>query len=96
MRWEYHTETTYDLNDINGSDEFRELYQLVTNTFKQLGQEGWELVSVDNGIAYFKRAINEQEPGYFTPEYFDKINEMAMKQISQAIVEVPTKQSYDD
>lgn len=23
----------------------------------KLGQEGWELVSVDNGVAYFKREI---------------------------------------
>lgn len=30
--------------------------------FSDMGKEGWELVSVDDGIAYFKREIKPEIP----------------------------------
>lgn len=49
QKWEYHIEHTY-IFEGDGVDDFRE-------EAKRLGQRGWELFSVDNGIAYFKRPI---------------------------------------
>jgi hypothetical protein len=36
--------------------------------FMTLGYEGWELVSVDSGIAYFKRPKFELKPPELKPE----------------------------
>ena len=33
-----------------------------------LGNQSWELVSVDNGIAYFKRPIDEAERAKWSEE----------------------------
>lgn len=45
MKWEY---LVTQLNRETFKDEDR---------LNELGQSGWELVSVDNGIAYFKRPL---------------------------------------
>ena len=34
-------------------------YQRGELILSRIGKEGWELVSVDNGVAYFKRPIDE-------------------------------------
>lgn len=30
------------------------------NYIQELGQDGWELISVDNGVAYFKRPLRAE------------------------------------
>jgi hypothetical protein len=34
-------------------------HKIISKTIDELGAEGWELVSVHNGDAYFKRAMPE-------------------------------------
>ena len=48
MRWEYQV-----LGIVKDNDSAN------LRRFGAVGAEGWELVSVDNGIAYFKRPIKE-------------------------------------
>lgn len=48
-KWEY---KSLDMNSFVSRHRAMEYLEKV-------GQEKWELVSVDNGIAYFKRPINE-------------------------------------
>ena len=49
MKWEYLT-SAIPKNARNTIEE-------VDDKFEYYGKQGWELVSVDNGIAYFKRPI---------------------------------------
>lgn len=55
MRWEYQW-TNFNLLDYTAQEK--------GEFFLEIGQEGWELVNVDNGIAYFKRPL--QEKGFGT------------------------------
>lgn len=54
MKWEY---LTYRL--INHIDNISaiSLVEHYTHMLNNYGSVGWELVSVDNGIAYFKRPL---------------------------------------
>lgn len=69
MKWEYKIATLWpdvlSETDDNITSDNQEL-------LNQIGEEGWELVSVDSGIAYFKRAIN-YVIGNVTQEEFDKL-----------------------
>jgi len=42
-----------------------------TDSFNKLGLEGWELVSVDNGMAYFKRELKPKSEAEIL-KYFDE------------------------
>jgi hypothetical protein len=72
MTWEYklirpneHSLNFIQRNNCNctaeqkrSPDHVHEKY--LTKNFNDLGAEGWELVSVDNGSAYFKRQLAEE------------------------------------
>lgn len=49
MKWEY---TTYFVSEAPDR---------VEASFNKLGAMGWELVTIDRGIAYFKRPIQDVE-----------------------------------
>jgi len=68
MKWEYHFANIEHPDNTTGKHRKAEL-------LNELGTKGWELVSVDNGMAYFKRPINECLPSYFAPAYFDRLNQ---------------------
>lgn len=55
MKWEYFLYRFFYSEELDTLEE-------QAKVFKELGQENWELVSVDNGIAYFKRPILEKIP----------------------------------
>ena len=46
---------TYSIVNVNNSQGF------VTSLLNNKGMEGWELVSVWNGIAYFKRPLYDED-----------------------------------
>ena len=53
MKWEYLTAKVCVPHSIPD-----------TAILRGAGLEGWELVSVDNGVAYFKRPISKESPIY--------------------------------
>jgi len=53
MKWEY---MALSLKGLMGK------YSIYNPTIDKIGAEGWELVSVDNEIAYFKRPLEEIPP----------------------------------
>lgn len=54
MKWEY---KVISLRAIEELGDFLTIPHRTSDGFRKLGLDGWELVSVDNGIAYFKRLI---------------------------------------
>lgn len=48
MKWEY--AVTWDFDWDTKNDE-------IFDELQRLGQEGWELITVDKGVAYFKRPL---------------------------------------
>jgi len=65
MKWEYKlTIGLSDSDDVTALDVFG-------NNYNSLGQQGWELVAVDSGIAYFKRAL--ESGGIDEKEFNDKV-----------------------
>lgn len=56
-KWEYYAYRFVDIVNFNTLDDRMKV-------FKELGLDGWELVSVDNAMAYFKRPIEEEIPVY--------------------------------
>lgn len=55
VKWEYQEmslRAIYDLGD-KSTIPYR-----TNDGLNKLGREGWELVSVDNGMAYFKRPVD--------------------------------------
>ena len=61
MKWEY---LVVVLSRI--IDDFFQEKAVMDNSeiLCTVGRDGWELVSVDNGIAYFKRPIQEPTKNY--------------------------------
>lgn len=57
MKWEY---TVRPIKIREGDDHF----ELLIKYLNLQGDNGWELVSINNGIAYFKRPIQEEIPVY--------------------------------
>lgn len=52
MKWEY--------DYVYPTDRPDKLQETIA-VMKDMGRDGWELVSVDNGIAYFKRPLLESQ-----------------------------------
>jgi hypothetical protein len=63
MKWEYHFTNVEYPDNVAGK-------QKKVGLLRELGANGWELVSVDNGIAYFKRPVEYNEV------LFEYINEL--------------------
>lgn len=53
MKWEYCVEA---MRNIETELDFENLSRILT----ERGQNGWELISVDNGFYYFKRPLTEE------------------------------------
>ena len=81
MKWEYLVDNLEHIKFMHGQLHHPERMQ---NAFIALGKEGWELVCVNNGVAYFKREIrNVSKP---------KITRIA----DDNSAKVTFKQAYDD
>ena len=53
-KWEYRVvDLQIDIED----HEWGKNYPYLENKFNDLGEHGWELVSIDNTKAYFKRIV---------------------------------------
>jgi len=72
QKWEYKIE---EIRDIPGYYEGNK-YGNSKRMTKFYGIKGWELVSVNDGIAYFKRPIeNEEVQVKNVLQYVERINE---------------------
>lgn len=94
MKWEYKAIGIRQREN----EEFEAYRDLVIRNFNLVGSNDWELVSVDNGIAYFKRPIQPKSEAEILAE-FDKPRERVWRSMTPkeiAAKEVPTKQVYDD
>ena len=54
MKWEYTIFVLEEIKEGYFSFEF-----VLDEHIDRMGQKGWELVTVDNGVFYFKRACGE-------------------------------------
>ena len=58
MKWEY---TLVSFGNTSGDLAISmNVIQAITTRLDKVGLEGWELVSVDNGLAYFKRPLRSR------------------------------------
>lgn len=76
MKWEYFTK------DLYSQKQSPEEQAKILNHF---GEQSWELVSVDNSVAYLKRPISEKTP-----------ISISVKTFPQAVNDILYKQAYDD
>lgn len=58
MKWE---QFALELPKGDGLVSSKVAIDFTSNLLMEYGSQGWELVSVDNGIAYFKRPIQVEE-----------------------------------
>lgn len=65
IQWEYYTANTHN---IDGD----------AATFASLGEDGWELVSVSQGLAYFKRRLEPVAPVMPTARAYMPAQEMSI------------------
>ena len=102
MKWEYRI--------IRVTGEIEPGY--LSKRFSNIGIDGWELVSVDNGIAYFRRPIQPKSEAEILAQLDKQIPIDTPLPIERVKVEdptkfdpdyqwklkneVPTKQVYDD
>lgn len=60
MKWEYRFKYLLsDSHDVAINETIRDIDNYNAKVLDDLGNDGWELVSVDNGIAYFKRPLEQ-------------------------------------
>lgn len=71
--------------------------------FNEMGEKGWELVSVDNGVAYFKRPLEEIPPAIIViytdksqkaQEIADQINRYLRRPTTTELKTVDTRVEY--
>ncbi len=60
MKWEYRIELSQISSSSLSEQSFKDVHRITSSMFRKLGTDGWELVSVDNGIAYFKRPLRSR------------------------------------
>lgn len=51
----------YRLFGIKRNNEFSAWQDLVTRVFDSVGVDGWELVAINNDIAFFKRPLKPEK-----------------------------------
>jgi hypothetical protein len=61
MKWEFANKRLLGDSDVALNETLRDIDDANCATLTIFGREGWELVSVDNGIAYFKRPIDDKK-----------------------------------
>lgn len=66
MKWEY----KYLYPEIDSSDDVKVL-DIVNQLMNQMGQDRWELVSIHNNVAYFKRPVQPKSEAEILAQ-FDK------------------------
>ena len=77
MKWEYFL---YRFLSIERLDTLQDRQGI----FSKLGLDNWELISVDNGIAYFKRPIQPKSEAEILAQ-FDKQGSMRLVEGDESI-----------
>jgi len=87
MKWEYHFTNVEYPDNVAGKHKKVEL-------LNEFGLEGWELVSVDNGIAYFKRPIKPKFTG-IQMQVKSGYRDAIVKSSASQAVEFPVEQQSE-